>query len=263
MNASGGGLRAENVAPDDRIGHFEFGDEAAADLVTHPFVETAEVTGRAVAGEKDASASIENVLDGVEELELGLCASTEELDILDDEQPDWTAVPALPFLRVAQSHGRDEFTRELFGRGVDDLGGSIASNVEPEVSTMSLRFSGGRPREMGFTHARFTAEIELIETALALPRQCESCLSGERVTRADDEAFEAEGQLGLGGSAFGFEPTFASRRRAGSPPGRLATFRVGHLLESGCSRWVGFGSHGPSVLHSDGCGRGERRRCAR
>ena len=113
----------------------------------------------------------------MKEFELGLGASTEELDILDDEHPNRSAIAALPILRVAQSHRRDELTRKLFRRRIDDSGGGLAWSAGREslgvLSVMlpvAARFSGGRPREMGLAHAGLSAEVELVEAALASAR---------------------------------------------------------------------------------------------
>jgi hypothetical protein len=58
---------------------------------------------------------------------------------------------------------------------------------------------------MGLAHARVTAEIELIETALPSSGQRQCSLTRERIARSDNEALETEGQFGLKGCALVIE----------------------------------------------------------
>ena len=86
MDARRGGLLAEEMASDQRVGSVELGDEATPGDRLQAFVEARQVAWRAIAREENAPAGVEHVADRLDELLLRLVASGEELDVFDDEE---------------------------------------------------------------------------------------------------------------------------------------------------------------------------------
>ena len=259
MDASSGCLRAQDVAPHECVGPFEFGNETATDLVAHSIVEPHEVSRCSVAGQQDASTRIEYVLNGMKEFELGLGAPAEELDIFDDEHPDRTAIAPLPIFGVSQSHRRHELTRKLLRRRVHDSRRLLARGTRCKclclvwvlsvVLSVPPRFSRGRAREMGLAHARIATEIELVEAALSPSSKRQGCFAGEGVAGSDNKALEAERQLLLAGSVLGIESRVVSGVASGSARVMGSRSRVA----AGCSRSLSTLRFG-DCMKVEGCG---------
>ena len=141
MDPSRRRFRAQDVSAHDRVGPLELRDEAPGQLGPHPLGEARELPRRPVARQQHATAGIQHVLHGVEELELGLHAAFEELDVLDDQQSDRPAVALLEILGASVPHRGHELARELLGGRVDDTGapGESPSAIPPRTSGRAAR----------------------------------------------------------------------------------------------------------------------------
>jgi hypothetical protein len=218
------------MASNQSVRHFEFCDEASADLRTHSLIESDEIAWCAISRQQDAPTGVENVFNRIEEFELSLGAPTEQLNVFDNQESDRAAISSFPILGATLTHGGDKLTGKLLRRRVDHAGrlaalsmgririrvGAVAaaSVAVPggireregffELPPMATRLSGRRSSEMSLPHARSPAEIELVQAPLSASCQGEGSLAGERIARAHHEALEAEGQLRLVGAWVGF-----------------------------------------------------------
>ncbi|MBG9885101.1 hypothetical protein ABE10_00575, partial [Bacillus toyonensis] len=87
-------LLAEDGDAGLEVGRLDVGDEAPLEAAAHPVLEPGEVLGRDVAGDHDLLVVIVQGVERVEERLLGLRASLEELDVVDQEDVH-VAVPGL------------------------------------------------------------------------------------------------------------------------------------------------------------------------
>ena len=84
-DTAAGGLAAQDCPADPLIRGFEFGEKTTGQLGANSRAQVGHVLGHPVPGEHDLAPSIQDVLDGVEKLELGRGLALEELDILHDQ----------------------------------------------------------------------------------------------------------------------------------------------------------------------------------
>src|SRR5690606_14424323 len=131
-------------------------------------------------------AAADQVLERVQQLELGLALAAQELHVLEDEQVDRLAMAALELLGALAADRRHQLVRELLGRDVEH---ALAARA---------RLVRDRDREVRLPAAAAAVQVERAQLELAPVREREARLARERVAFADDEAREVvRGQVGL------------------------------------------------------------------
>ena len=88
------GLVAEDGEAGLEVGGLDVGDQALLEPAAEPVLQRADGVGRAVGGQHDLPVRLVEVVEGVEELLLGLLLPLDELDVVDQQHVD-VAVAAL------------------------------------------------------------------------------------------------------------------------------------------------------------------------
>ena len=105
-DAAVGGLAAQDRPSHSLVGRFKLGEKAAGQLRPDSGAEMGHILGQAVAGEQDSASGVQNVLDRVEELELGRGLALEKLDILHHEELMASPIAALEVAGSIAPQGR-------------------------------------------------------------------------------------------------------------------------------------------------------------
>ena len=88
------GLLAEDGEAGLEVGRLDVGDQAHLEPAAEPVLEGGDGVGRPVGGQHDLAVGLVEVVEGVEELLLGLLLALDELDVVDQQHVD-VAVAAL------------------------------------------------------------------------------------------------------------------------------------------------------------------------
>ena len=117
----------------------DLGDEAALHPRPHPVVEPHELGRRPRRGDDELAAAVEQRIDDVIELELGLFA-VHELHVVDQQQVDEPEA-VLERHRVLRLQRFDELEAEALGGHVDDVGRRLATAHFPRNGVEQMRFA--------------------------------------------------------------------------------------------------------------------------
>src|SRR5690606_26917667 len=142
-------------------------------------LEILDLAGRAVAGENDLLAAIQQSVEGMEELLLRAFFSGQKLDIVDEHHVR-AAVAAAELFDIAAADGIDELVGEFFAGQIDHTGRRITAQP----------FLPDRLHQMGFAEAWTAMNEEWVVADAGALRDRRAGGVSELAVIAHDEAFK-------------------------------------------------------------------------
>ena len=211
------GLLAEDGEAGLEVGGLDVGDQAHLEPAAQAVLEGADGVGRPVGGQHDLAVGLVEVVEGVEELLLGLLLALDELDVVDEQHVD-VAVAALEGVVGAGAHGVDELVEEGLG---GDVAHPVGRVVLPHVVADGLQ-------EVGLAQAGVAVDEQRVVLAGRRLGHGQGGGVGEPVGRADHEGVEGVPRVDVVHRSVPTPPAPAGRRggRRGHGP-RPARARSG------------------------------------
>jgi hypothetical protein len=182
---AGGRLGPQDLAAHLGVGRLQLRHQAPVPARAQPRVQAGDLGRQPVAGADDPGARVAQVVDGVEELQLGRLLPGQELDVLHHQQLA-AAVAALEGVHAAAADGRLELAGEGLGRG-----------VERAPRARAQRLGHHRARQVGLAQAGGTGHVDAGEPGLAPLGHGQAGLARQRIAGAHHEAGEGVGEWRL------------------------------------------------------------------
>ena len=180
VETAGGGFLAQDGDTGFKAGSLNGSHHTPLETRNQTLLQLGDFRSRAIAREHYLLMVIVELVESVEELVLGRFLASEEMDVVDEQQVQFT-VTAAERSHAAGLQGRDEIVGESFGRNISDAGLRIGG-----INRMRDRM-----HQVSLAQAGRTMDEKRVVIMTGLFGDRERSSMGHFIFRTDDEVFES------------------------------------------------------------------------